>query len=146
MRIREDKMVALKITKGKNPHEIIEIYLNNALENDNKIWYSTNIKMAVPKRIEKVLFFSNRENNEFYYIADVLDGIKGNDEKRIEEIKILEKSVPEEYKDEPRNSWLLIKNIEKIDKSDLKQYYAEKDDESLFSKINKKRINRVYFY
>lgn len=71
MRIREDKMVALKITKGNNPHDIIEIYSKTALKNNGETLYSTDIKFKSPKKIEKIIFYNTEDYNEFYYIADV---------------------------------------------------------------------------
>ncbi|MDU6333775.1 MAG: hypothetical protein E6584_21680 [Enterobacter hormaechei] len=133
-------IAAIRITdKEKSANDIMGIYWNNALENTGVTWYSTDV--SIKQEPTKVIFFHNTQNSKFYYMADILE-IRSFENEEI----ITEKEIPEVYKDVPKKTWIRISNIKKMDEADLKKYYAVKDNELLFDKVNKKIFNLAYFY
>lgn len=133
-------IVAIRITDKENSAtDIMDIYWNNALENTGVTWYSTDVSLK--REPTKVIFFHNTQNSEFYYMGDI--GEIRNFKSRN---TISEKEIPEVYKDTPKKTWIRISNIKKLDKADLKEYYAVKDNELLFDKVNRKIFNLAYFY
>lgn len=133
-------IAAIRITdKEKSANDIMGIYWNNALENTGVTWYSTDV--SIKQEPTKVIFFHNTQNSKFYYMADILE-IRSFENEEI----ITEREIPEVYKDVPKKTWIRISNIKKMDEADLKKYYAVKDNELLFDKVNKKIFNLAYFY
>ncbi|MBD7916327.1 hypothetical protein H9660_14360 [Clostridium sp. Sa3CUN1] len=146
---KNNKMVAFRLKDNKSQNkkaiEIINTYYEKSLLNDGQTWYSTNNSIRNPKNIEKVIFFNNSDNEEFYYIADVVSGEKFKN-KGIVNVNM--NLIPELYRNEPKKIWLLIENIKKIEKEELKKYYTLKN-ELLFDKfskeLNSQRFNKIYF-
>ncbi|XZH90621.1 hypothetical protein ACSXEW_15875 (plasmid) [Clostridium perfringens] len=147
MKNNED-MLAIRITyddDNRSANEIMNIYLNNALENEGETWYSTDVVIGKYRNPGKAIFFNNTKNSEFYYIADISEIRKFKNDQTI-----IEGAIPEVYKDDPKKTWILISNIKQIERDYLKKYKARIDDESLFDKLTqnkkKQKFTRIYFY
>lgn len=143
-----DDMLAIRITyddDNRSANEIMNIYLNNALENEGEIWYSTDVVIGKYRNPGKAIFFNNTKNSEFYYIADISEIRKFKNDQTI-----IERAIPEVYKDDPKKTWILISNIKQIERDSLKKYKARIDDKSLFDKLTqnkkKQKFTRIYFY
>lgn len=116
MKNNED-MLAIRITyddDNRSANEIMNIYLNNALENEGETWYSTDVVIGKYRNPGKAIFFNNTKNSEFYYIADISEIRKFKNDQTI-----IEGAIPEVYKDDPKKTWILISNIKQIERDYL---------------------------
>ncbi len=142
----EHKGIALKLVNSKtgiSNKEIINSHYKVA-KDKGCVWFSTAIPISTKRTIDKVLFAAHNENEEIYVLADVID-IKVQKEPFIVKEKEL---IPTNYQNEEKVSWILIKNMKKIDPNyvdDATVYYTDGSEKNLRTLLNQPRINRVYY-
>ena len=144
--MNQHKGISLKLVNSKtgtSSKEIINSHYKIA-KDKGSVWFSTAIQISTKRIIDKVLFVAHNGNEEVYVLADVID-IKVQKDPFIVEEKDL---IPANYQNEAKISWLLIKNMKKVDSQyadEATVYYTDGSEKKLRELMQQPRINRAYY-
>lgn len=144
--MKSKKGIAIKLANkvSKLARDIINEHFLVEKE-EGKVFFSTDIPINSLREIEKVIFQVEYNKKLIYVVADVIN-ITVQKEPFIPCIE--KKLIPESYKNDPKRSWLLIKNMKKVDKEFVDKcivYYTDGRKEKVADVLSKPRVNRAYF-
>lgn len=136
--------LALRMALARSPKITLNVYFINQ-QKLGKVAFSTGLKIDLDKLkdVEKVLFFFKENKKMNYVIADVLYSDTRKEPFIPEDMKDF---IPSEYKDIPRNTWLMLSGMRRLDEEELSQYeYLYDSSIDIVEILNRDRFTRMFF-
>lgn len=136
--------LALRMALARNPKMVLNIHFITE-KKLGKVAFSTALKVDQEKLkdVEKVLFFFKDNDSIQYVIADVLSSVT-----RSEPFipKNMKEFIPDEYKEEEKNTWLLLSGMKVITEDEVRQYeYLLNPDIDIIEILKRDRFTRMFF-
>ena len=136
--------LAIRIIEDKKPEEIINYHYAKEIES-SKVAFSSDLRVSNKQigDLEKlILFFKSKDDGKQVYVsADILDVISSKEPFIPTELK---EYIPIPYRNDKKNTWILIKNITIINENELDNY-IDKDGKPLVDALKAPRFPRLYF-
>lgn len=145
--MKSKKGIAIKLANkvSKLARDIINEHFLVEKE-EGKVFFSTDIPINSLREIEIIIFQVEYNKELIYVAADVINVMVQKDPFIPPYVE--KKLIPESYKNEPKRSWLLITNMQKVDKKFLDKcsvYYTDGRKEKVTDVLSTPRVNRAYF-
>lgn len=140
----------LQSVEKRSAVDVINAHLKKARENGGEVYFSTNIQIS-PRQgdITSILLCFEKNPGAYGYVqADVLDILRGNKNTFIPDNA--SELSPEEYADQPKSTWLRLKNFRRADPQYLAGLSAIKSNGELARLTDiffeSPRLNRIYWF
>lgn len=147
------KGIAINVSKfeGLSPIQIMNITIEKA-KSEGAAWFSTDIRFSMDKLQQDacIFYIAEGKNNKFTFVmADMAQRITRNRDGKPFIPEDSARFSPELYKDEPKRSWILVKNFRLVteDYMDSLLSFPEEGVEQVpvMQLIRKNRTNRFYW-